>query len=155
MTTFVSNIQSWLTELQCSNIPSNEELFKKLEISAGTYKEEDHQDGESSMLRIVPTVFGERFQPDSLASVTNISCSNCSLGSITFSLYEGIIRNMYELLPTDLLLSHDVQTIVTTGGMLSSSKLLQELVHKIFRLPIRILARDADAAFGATLFLDE
>ena len=140
-----------MAELGCKNIPSKEDLFKKLESSAIVYQET--HDSNIQSLSIVPRLFGERFDPDSSGTVSNINTSNCSLGSITCSLYEGIIRNLSEMLPVDVLKQCGADGVCATGGALVDNGVLIEHVMEIYDLTFRV-GHDDDGSFGAAIFLD-
>jgi hypothetical protein len=51
---------------------------------------------ESTTLEIIPTLLGERHNPEVRGSASNIDPSNLALGSVTRSLCQGIVANLLQ-----------------------------------------------------------
>jgi sedoheptulokinase len=51
---------------------------------------------ESSTLEIIPTLLGERHNPEVRGSASNMDPSNLALGSVTRSLCQGIVANLLQ-----------------------------------------------------------
>ncbi|XP_057316583.1 sedoheptulokinase-like [Hydractinia symbiolongicarpus] len=146
---FVSTVQSWLLDLECNSAMGKQDLFKKLEDLANTFRKT--KSNTRTCLVIDPCVFGERYSPNSLASATNITTYNSSLGEITWALHRGIIENLSTMLPVELLKKHGVEAVVGTGGFLVENCILKEAIEEVYKLPLRV-SSDSDAAYGAAMF---
>ncbi|MEE6468414.1 hypothetical protein FKM82_008282 [Ascaphus truei] len=103
-------------------------------------------------IRVCPMLFGERHAPDSLASVSNISEADLSLGHLTRALCRGIIENMHSMLPSDRLEKSGVKRIIGSGSALARNAVLKQEVERTFPFPV-IYGRDVDSAVGAALVM--
>ncbi|XP_009671313.2 sedoheptulokinase [Struthio camelus] len=106
----------------------------------------------NSKLSIHPTIFGERHVPEQLASVTNISVSDLSLGHVTRALCRGIIENLHSMLPSERLTETGVRRILGTGSALARNEVLRQEAERIFPFPV-IYGKDVDAAVGAAMVM--
>ncbi|XP_078404367.1 sedoheptulokinase isoform X1 [Cetorhinus maximus] len=106
-------------------------------------------------LAVQATIFGERHSPDQLASVTNISPSNLSLGHVTRALCRGIVENLNSMLPCQQLIESGVRRIMGSGSALTRNEVLKQEVEKVFTLPI-VYGKTVDSAVGvAMVMLDQ
>uniref|UniRef100_A0A8B9PP02 Sedoheptulokinase n=1 Tax=Apteryx owenii TaxID=8824 RepID=A0A8B9PP02_APTOW len=106
----------------------------------------------NSKLSIHPTLFGERHMPEQLASVTDISVSDLSLGHVTRALCHGIIENLHSMLPSERLTETGVRRILGTGSALARNEVLRQEAERIFPFPV-IYGKDVDAAVGAAMVM--
>ncbi|XP_013809358.2 sedoheptulokinase [Apteryx mantelli] len=106
----------------------------------------------NSKLSIHPTLFGERHMPEQLASVTDISVSDLSLGHVTRALCRGIIENLHSMLPSERLTETGVRRILGTGSALARNEVLRQEAERIFPFPV-IYGKDVDAAVGAAMVM--
>lgn len=136
-----------MVELNCQNIPCTEDMLKQLQLLAS----KEHRSTESPELHINPRFCGERFDPNSTGSVTNINSSNCSLGNITLSLYKGVIGNLFEMLPVSTMKRFGVDTLICTGGAFDGNDVLKDLLRKMCDLQFRQGDESDDSSLGATL----
>lgn len=140
----VGIIQQWLQELGLSGTMSDPQELLQLLLSLGK--------GSSTCtsLQICPTIFGERHDPDLLASVKGISAHNVSLGAIFRAASEGIVDNIFTLLPLDVLLSKGVTRIVGSGSVLSQNVLVLHRLKQVLTGKVSFVrGNESDAAFGA------
>ncbi|XP_067866874.1 sedoheptulokinase isoform X2 [Heterodontus francisci] len=103
-------------------------------------------------LAVQATIFGERHSPDQLASVTNISPSNLSLGHVTRALCCGIVENLHSMLPCERLIESGVQRIMGSGSALTRNEVLKQEVEKVFTLPI-VYRKTVDSAVGVAMVM--
>lgn len=105
---------------------------------------------DSNTLKILPTVFGERHDPDLLASVTGISAHNATLGAVFRAASEGIVNNIFQLLPLDVLVAKGVKRIVGSGSVLSQNPLVLQRLQQVLAGKVDFVqGSGSDAAFGA------
>ena len=105
---------------------------------------------DSSTLRISPTVFGERHDPGLLASVTGVSAHNATLGAVFRAASEGIVDNIFRLLPVDVLVAKGVKRIISSGSVLSQNPLVRRRLQQVLAGKVDFVrGSGSDAAFGA------
>lgn len=139
LVSFVSMLQSWIKDLGCA-------------VSATkVWDTVLTQEYPVASLNIQPTLLGERHQPESTASVTNITASNLSLGSVFHSLCEGLVKNLCEMMPREMLLSNGVKRIVGSGNALTKNVVLQSDFRRLYQLPLVVNPEAGDAAKGAAV----
>ncbi|XP_069082446.1 sedoheptulokinase isoform X2 [Pleurodeles waltl] len=107
---------------------------------------------DNTKLTITPTIFGERHIPHLLASVSNISVSELSLGHVARSLCRGIVQNLHSMLPYERLKEAGITRIIGSGSALSRNEVLRQEVESVFPLPV-VYGKDVDSAFGAALVM--
>lgn len=138
---FVNMVQDWTKDL---GSPVSENKVWERVIVLGRQKP-------VASLKIQPTPFGERYQPDMTAMVTEIINRNLDLGSVFHSLCEGLVENMCKMLPRDLLMQNGVNRIVGTGSALIKNEVLQSDFHRLYQLPLVINENVGDAVKGAAI----
>ncbi|XP_076453153.1 sedoheptulokinase-like isoform X2 [Babylonia areolata] len=145
LTSFIKLLKRWLEELGFLGNMLDSAFFEKL-LRLGQESPED------STLRMSPTLFGERHDPDLQASLTGISAHNATLGALFRAASEGIVDNILRLLPPEVLVARGVKRIVGSGSVLAQNPLV------LRRLQQRLAASEemefvqgseSDAAFGA------
>ena len=101
-----------------------------------------------------PTLFAERHDKTSFASIHNICPGNTNVGQIFASICEGLIRNLHEMFPSELLVNTiGCKRIVATGGAIFNNPVLRTQLEKKYGcLPI-VYRMAADSAVGAALHL--
>ena len=110
------------------------------------------EDSEETDLVIKPTLYGERHDPDVKSSVSNITPSNSSLGSVYKALCRGLVTNIHSMMSQDFLLAAGVNKIIGSGTAVIKSSLLQGEIQAQFKLPLELCrGSEADAAVGAAL----
>ena len=114
---------------------------KLLELSAGS---------DPSSLKILPTVFGERHQPDACVTVTGSSESYLHLGTVYRSLCEGIVDNLHKMMPCTLLIESGIKQLVLSGSVVDKNPFIREHVAKVYGDHLTIRAgMGTDSAEGA------
>ena len=105
---------------------------------------------ESNTLLISPTILGERHNPSLLASATGISAHNATLGALFRAASEGIVDNVFGMLPPEVLASRGVKRIIGSGSVLSQNPLVQRRLQQVLAGKLEVVQGDeSDAAFGA------
>ncbi|KAE8622007.1 hypothetical protein XENTR_v10005061 [Xenopus tropicalis] len=143
LASFITLLSDWIAELGLA-IPSSASLYTRV-IAAGLSQHETH-------LTIDPTLFGERHTPDRLASVSNITAAELSLGHATRALCHGIVQNLHSMLPSSRLQESGVRRIIGSGSALSRNDVLRQEVEKIFPFPV-LYGKDTDSALGAAMVM--
>ncbi|NXA35240.1 SHPK Sedoheptulokinase, partial [Eudromia elegans] len=139
---FVDMVTQWIAELGLEVQETT--IYPKIIKAALTQN--------NSKLSIHPTVFGERHMPEQLASVTNISVSDVSLGHVTRALCRGIIENLHSMLPSECLTEMGVRRILGTGSALARNEVLRQEAERMFPFPV-VYGKDVDAAVGAAMVM--
>ncbi|XP_066995781.2 sedoheptulokinase [Anabrus simplex] len=141
LATFVKTLQQWTLELGCS-VPQAKIWDRVLALAA--------EESSVSSLQIVPTLLGERHIPIQNASVSNIDLGNLGLGQVFRALCHGIVKNLYSMMPREMLLESSIDRILGLGSALTRNKVLQMEVKNLYQLPVDIVS-GGDAAMGAAL----
>ncbi|CAH0519443.1 unnamed protein product [Peronospora belbahrii] len=103
-------------------------------------------------LTFVPTLNGERVDPNATGSILNLRMNNWSLGDISAALSRGLVDNLFGMIPTELQPLVLVQPIIGTGNALVRNELLQRFLLRCLAQPSQLeLQTAADAAVGAAL----
>ncbi|XP_072326061.1 sedoheptulokinase isoform X5 [Scyliorhinus torazame] len=142
LASFVGMLKQWTQELG-QEIPQSTIYSQSIHAALNVARTD---------LVVKATVFGERHSPDQLASVTNISPSNLSLGHVTRALCRGIAENLNSMLPCQLLIESGVQRIIGSGSALTRNQVLQQEVEKVFTLPI-VYGKTVDSAVGVAMVM--
>lgn len=137
---FVSMLQQWTQGLGAP-VEEHQIWNKLLDLP--------HQ--KPASLKINPALLGERHQPEATASVTKISPENLSLGGVFRSICEGLVENIYKMMPRDVLVSGGVTRVIGSGGCLLKNRVLQEEFKRWYGLELVTSAVGGDAAKGAAL----
>ncbi|XP_048044281.1 sedoheptulokinase isoform X1 [Megalobrama amblycephala] len=145
MATFVRMLDSWIKEF---GLEVNESrIYSQLIQSALAQPNTD--------LTVTSTLLGERHDPTTSASVSQISPSNLSLGHVTRAVCRGIIENMATMMPPHSLQAAGVRCIIGSGSALSCNPVLQQEVERVFPFPV-VYGKDVDSAVGvAMVFKDQ
>ncbi|XP_043573943.1 sedoheptulokinase [Chiloscyllium plagiosum] len=142
LASFIEMLKQWMQELGLE-VPESV-IYSRSVHAALTITDTD--------LAVQATLFGERHSPDQLASVTNISPSNLSLGHITRALCCGIVKNLNSMLPCQQLIESGVQRIMGSGSALTCNDVLKQEVEKAFTLPI-VYGKNVDSAVGVAMVM--
>ncbi|KAF1777333.1 Homeodomain-like [Phytophthora cactorum] len=150
----VQQWQQWIEEmgLTQANNDGDEEQAAQLEgeiyarlIGLGLQREDTE-------LTFVPTLNGERADPDATGSITNLRMNNWSMGDISAALCRGLVDNLFAMIPTELQPLVSMQPMIGTGNALVRNELLQRFLQRRLAQPQGLhLQTAADAAVGAAL----
>lgn len=141
LATFVKSLQQWILELGFS-VPQSK-VWERLIILGG-------EDSAITDMEIAPTLLGERWAPEKTASATGITLDTLNLGQIFRSLCSGVIKNLHNMMPQDMLKKAGIVRIVGNGSGLVRNRVLQKEVLQWYKLPLEI-GQSGDAALGAAL----
>ncbi|TRY94452.1 hypothetical protein DNTS_011372 [Danionella cerebrum] len=145
LATFVRMLDSWMKEFGLE--VSESSIYSQLIQSALAQSD--------SSLTVTCTLLGERHDPNTSASVSQISPSNLSLGHVTRAVCRGVIENIATMMPAQKLRAAGVQRIIGSGSALSCNPVLQQEVERIFQFPI-VYGKSVDSAVGvAMVFSDQ
>ena len=100
-------------------------------------------------LRVAPHFLGERYDASLRASISGIDLRNFDLGGLARALARGIIRNLKDMLPPQVLEGR--QRIVGSGNALRRNAVLRQMVVEVFCLPLEMAEGLEEAATGAAL----
>ena len=103
-------------------------------------------------LTVSPTLFGERHEPSLRGSITNITSTNTSLGSVYLALNRGIISNLHSMMSREFLLANGITRIAASGTAVGKNAVLAREIERQYRLPVVVSdSKQVDAAVGAAL----
>jgi len=138
---FVSTIRDWCSEL---GVPVEKEKVWDCLLQRG-------KDAASTTgMTIVPTLWGERHDPQSKASVRDIQMGSLGLGSIMRSLCRGLVENLASMLSASQLREAGIRRLLGSGGALARNSLLQKEVSDVYQLPLTMVG-EREACLGAAL----
>ncbi|KAL7678901.1 putative FGGY carbohydrate kinase, pentulose kinase [Plasmopara halstedii] len=107
---------------------------------------------QNTQLTFVPTLNGERADPDATGSILNLRMNNWSMGDITAALSRGLVDNLFAMIPTEVQALISTQPIIGTGNALVRNELIQRFLRCRLANPQNLhLQTTADAAVGASL----
>ncbi|XP_030055384.1 sedoheptulokinase [Microcaecilia unicolor] len=142
LATFVKMLSGWIAELGL-DVPDST-IYTQM-IRAALIQS-------SPILTVYPTIFGERHAPDHLASVSNITTTQLSLGHVTRALCRGIVQNLHSMMSAQLLRESGVKRIVGSGSALSRNEVLRQEVEMAFPFPL-VYRKDVSSAMGAAMVM--
>ena len=107
-----------------------------------------------SELECIPRLFGERHDTDTFASLKNICVGNLKLGKVFTSLCNGLIQNIHDMFPMEILINElGCKRVVATGSGIIKNPIVKKQLEMVFnQLPIEY-KESSDSAFGAALML--
>lgn len=147
---FVDMLINWNIELGCinNNNYSKKELWSKL-IDLGSKCTANGNE----KLECKPKLFAERHDKTTFASIQNIRHSNNSIGEVFDSICKGLIQNLNEMFPKDLLISLGCKRILATGSALIRNSLLKMHLETEFNGVNLEYKSSSDSALGAALVI--
>ena len=148
---FVDMIIKWNNDLGYTNDlneSSTNDLWSKL-IDLGSRCVDDGNE----KLECKPKLFAERHDKMTFASIQNIRQSNNSIGQVFNSICKGLIQNLNEMFPKDLLIRLGCKRILATGSALIRNSLLKKHFESEFNGINLEYKSSSDSALGAALVL--
>lgn len=107
-------------------------------------------DTESSSLKVIPTVFGERHLQDAIVTVTGSRDNILQLGRVFRSLCEGIVDNLHRMMPCIKLIESGIKRLVLSGTVLDKNPFIREYVRKVYGKHFSVkTGMVTDSAIGA------
>ena len=104
---------------------------------------------EDNGLKIKPTIFGERHQPEERGSVVGITNSNTSLGQTFKALCDGVVDNLDRMMPSDFVKCNGVRRSLASGNVVAQNSIIQRRLEAVYQmLPIQY-GQCGNSAFGA------
>ncbi|KAI9917145.1 hypothetical protein PsorP6_013391 [Peronosclerospora sorghi] len=147
----VQQWQQWTEEMGLGTLESKKEIVQREAqvyarlIALGLQR----QDTE---LTFVPTLNGERVDPNGSGSILNLRMNNWSMGDISAALSRGLVDNLFTMIPTELQSLVHVQPMIGTGNALVRNELLQRFLQRRLAESSQLQLQTAvDAAVGAAL----
>ena len=135
----VETVEQWLSELGIER-PSRSELFDRLnELGMNS----------SDTLSVKPNFAGERYEPSLRGSISRLDMQNFQLGNLARALARGIVQNLKDMLPPNILMSR--RRVVGSGNALRRNPLLQHMVKEVFSLPLVLTEKQEESACGAAM----
>ena len=105
--TFVKMLQNWMTALGVTDVPNESSIYAKLVSLA--CKGSSHENS-SRGLDVGVTLWGERYEPEAMGTVANITPSNLELGGVSYAILSGIVTNLRRMMPQKVFQQLKVRT---------------------------------------------
>ncbi|XP_062582550.1 sedoheptulokinase-like [Saccostrea cucullata] len=144
---FVNMVQNWIGVFGC--VKSKEDIWKTLLESSSTTNK-----NESALIKVHPTIFGERHAPTQYGEVSGITASNMDLHSVFHALCKGLIENITRMVSPSYLKQKGVRKLLGTGSVIHKNPIIQREVMTQYGDIVVELGRQCDSAFGAALFCE-
>ncbi|OQR71846.1 sedoheptulokinase-like [Tropilaelaps mercedesae] len=144
---FVSMLRSWTRDLGVSL--SESEIWDCLLAPIAPASEPVRSTGGN--LRVKPIIFGERHDSHSTGSITGIGPELPTLSDTFRSICLGLIENLVEMLPFEILKKHDITTVMCAGKVICQNRILCSQVERVFTGFSVEFGSQCDSAFGAAL----
>ncbi|KAL5235666.1 hypothetical protein ACI65C_003076 [Semiaphis heraclei] len=137
---FVRSVFSWVSALGLTI--TEDELWNRLLH----FSPEDHL----TTLKVNPLIFGERHNPTTYGSLINITNDNFTLSELFSGFCKGLINNLLEMMPRELLLKAGIKRFIGTGSVITKNHIIKKEIETCFNLPLNVTMSE-DSAFGAAL----
>lgn len=152
---FVDSLIEWNKDLGMLDEKSpldRNSIWEKL-ISLGV--EAAKNESTSSSVKCTPTVFAERHDKHTFASISNLSNVNItSIGSIFNSICRGLVQNLCHMINLDFLRADfKCSRLIATGSVFKKNRLVKHHLEDIFSQFQVVYKSSNDAALGAAYFL--
>lgn len=127
---------------------NKEDIWKKLtDLSTTATPPETCAGG----LVIQPLLFGERHDPMLTGSLSGANEQNISLDCVFRAICEGLVSNLYHMMPLSKLIESGITRLVLTGSVIDRQPYVREFVRKLYS-PLPVVQRSGlDAAAGAAI----
>ncbi|CAG2250198.1 SHPK [Mytilus edulis] len=140
---FVSMLQGWMKCFGC-NIEDDKAWDTLIDLSINKTN--------SETLKVTPTLFGERHNPQQAASVTGISADNLDLGTLFRSVCSGLLDNVSNMMPVSFLEKNGINKLIGSGSLLSRNEVMRQEVLKHYgKLKVEF-GNSCDSATGAAMY---
>jgi sedoheptulokinase len=136
----IDAVETWQQELGFPEIP-RDQLFRKLDALGSRNLDTE--------LIIKPNFLGERYNPDLTGIIQNINLNNFTLGNISAALAKGIVANLKQMMPEELLTGKKL--VVGSGNAVRRLQVIQRMIEKVFDLPLKACNSKEEAACGAAI----
>lgn len=150
---FVDMLIEWNSELgfTCQSSESEKEhIWSKLINLSMKYMETE------TTIKCIPKLFAERHDTSTFGSLENLLHSNIKLGEIFASICHGLVKNLIEMFPVDILTNElGCQRVIATGSVVLKNPIVRaKLQYELKRMPI-VFKESSDSAIGAAMFLKD
>lgn len=136
------SVNGFLSALGLPPFPENE-LLDRLDVLASEAAPE-------SGIRVAPSFLGERSTPERRGSIGGITLDNFTLPNLAAALADGIVRQLAEPMPPELLRSR--RRIAGSGNALRLCASLRARLEEQLELPLEIRETNEEAAAGAAKY---
>lgn len=135
---------------------SESKIWEKIiELGIKCLNHEKHQNKKDKTLKIKPTLFGERHEPDVFGSINHISL-DVDLGQLIVSFCEGLIENIFQMMSVELMVESGIETLIGTGSALIKNPILQQILDKKLNHKIQVIFTDGnDSHIGVAMLVND
>lgn len=98
---------------------------------------------------VLPHFQGERWDPTSRCTISNIDLYNFTIGKIAAGLLIGMANNLKENIPAECFENRKV--IIGNGTFIRKSQALRKAIEKVFGLPLKLSSSTEESASGAAI----
>ena len=158
------SIGRWMSDLGVV-APDRDELFAMLNVLGLESPD---------IVEVRPHFLGERHRPDLRGSIEGLTLGNFTLGAVAKGLARGILTNLRDMLPQEVLMGPALalpskaglrrggsatglrrERVVASGNALRHNPLLQRAAEEVFGLPLVLTDGREEAALGAARLASE
>lgn len=118
--------------------PERDSLFKHIDRLA--------LENAGSPLQVCPSFLGERTDPTRRGAMAGIDLENFTLGNLSAALVRGVVQNLHDMMPRELLQNRS--RVIGSGNGLRLMA-MQAAVEEVFGLPMELTEEREEAALGA------
>lgn len=140
---FVAMLRQWMSCFDCN--VEEDKIWSTL-VSLSINK----TNGE--LVKVIPTLFGERHIPQQTASASDINTNNLDLGTLFRSICSGLLVNMCSMMPVEFLKKNGVTRLVGSGSLLSRNEVMRQEVERHFGNLKVEFGNSCDSATGAAIY---
>ncbi|XP_054166599.1 sedoheptulokinase-like [Oppia nitens] len=138
----INFIKDLIEDITGIKVPDNQIWHKIFQL---------HQNQETDIsdnnLLVKPTLFGERHDPSLKASIVNIS-KNVKINKIIEAFCNGIIDNVFEMMPIEYIKENNITQVIGTGTVLIKNPIMRGMLETKLEIPI-VYIENSDADVGA------
>ena len=150
---FVEMLIEWNSELGFTHQygeNSKDHIWSRLTNLSMKYLETE------TTLKCIPKLFAERHDTNTFASIENMFAGNMNLGEVFASICHGLVKNLIEMFPFDLLTNElGCTRVIATGSVVLKNPIIKaKLQYEFKNLPV-VFKESNDSAIGAAMFLKE
>ncbi|XP_063448760.1 sedoheptulokinase-like isoform X2 [Mytilus trossulus] len=140
---FVSMLQGWMKCFGC-NIEDDKVWDTLMDLSINKTN--------SQTMKVTPTLFGERLDPQLAATISGISPDNLDLGTLFRSICCGLLDNVSNMMPVSFLEKNSINKLIGSGSLLSRNEVMrQEVIKHYGKLTVEF-GNSCDSATGAAMY---
>jgi len=106
----------------------------------------------SESVKIIPTLFGERHNPQQTASASGFNANNLDLSTIFRSICCGLLDNLCSMMPDSFLEKNGIANLIGSGSLISRNEVMKQEVERHYGKLNVEFGNSCDSATGAAMY---